>query len=196
MRWKGWISAAALGALVAGGALAQDTTTKSTTVETSGHTVTVTGPVVRYTPGQTIVIRSGDNKEVTYSLVGDVDVPADVTVGRTVTLYAEPAGTTTRVTRIVTTSATGSSPQTTTYTTTTSDAGGAITNDVVTVSGTVQTYEPGRSITITKPDGSQVTYTIDAQSALPQKLVTGKTVTIRTKKGKTVERVTYTTTVK
>jgi len=191
MRWKGWISAAALGALVAGGALAQDTTTKSTTVETSGHTVTVTGPVVRYTPGQTIVIRSGDNKEVTYSLVGDVDVPADVTVGRTVTLYAEPAGTTTRVTRIVTTSATGSSPQTTTYTTTTSDAGGAITNDVVTVSGPVQT-----SITITKPDGSQVTYTIDAQSALPQKLVTGKTVTIRTKKGKTVERVTYTTTVK
>jgi hypothetical protein len=195
MKLKGWISAAALGtALVAGGALAQDTTTKTTTVQT--NTVTVTGPVVRYTPGQTIVIKSGDNKEVTYSLGADLDVPADVTVGRSVTLYTEPMGGTTRVTRIVSTGGTSSSPQTTTYTTTSTSDTGAPVTEVVTVSGTVQTYEPGRSITIVKPDGSQVTYTIDAQSALPQKLTTGKTVTIRTKKGKTVERVTYTTTIK
>jgi hypothetical protein len=69
--------------------------------------------------------------------------------------------------------------------------------EVTTVTGTVQAYEAGRSITITRPDGSQVTYTITAQSAVPQKLTTGKTVTVRTTRVSgqpTVQRVTYTTT--
>jgi len=84
---------------------------------------------------------------------------------------------------------------TTTQSTTTQEA--SPDADVTTVTGTVQAYESGRSITITKPDGTQVTYVVNAQSAVPQKLVTGKTVTVRTTKVSgqpTVQRVTYTTT--
>jgi hypothetical protein len=86
---------------------------------------------------------------------------------------------------------------TTTTQSTTTQEGSAEPADVTTVTGTVQAYESGRSITITKPDGTQVTYVVNAQSAVPQKLVTGKTVTVRTTKVSgqpTVQRVTYTTT--
>jgi len=69
-------------------------------------------------------------------------------------------------------------------------------NDVVSINGTVSSYEAGHSITIQKPDGTTVTYTINQQSMVPTKLETGKTVTVRTTKvsgSPVVQRVTYTT---
>ena len=83
-------------------------------------------------------------------------------------------------------------------TTTTQETSSDAPAEFVTVTGTVQSYDAGRSITIVKPDGSQVTYTVNAQSMVPEKLATGKTVTVRTTKVTTgqpvVQRVTYSTT--
>jgi hypothetical protein len=66
--------------------------------------------------------------------------------------------------------------------------------EVTTVTGTVKSYDAGRSITITRPDGTTVSYTITQESAVPSKLENGKTVVIRTKNQngqQTVERITY-----
>lgn len=51
---------------------------------------------------------------------------------------------------------------------------------VVTVTGTVQSFEAGHSITITNDKGEQVTYTINESSEVPKTIEVGKTVTIRT----------------
>ncbi len=50
----------------------------------------------------------------------------------------------------------------------------------ITITGTVQSFEAGRSITITKPNGDQVTYTINESSNVPKTIEVGKTVTINT----------------
>lgn len=50
----------------------------------------------------------------------------------------------------------------------------------VTVTGTVQSFEAGHSITLTKPNGDQVTYTINETSQVPKTVEVGKTVTINT----------------
>jgi hypothetical protein len=51
---------------------------------------------------------------------------------------------------------------------------------VVTITGTVQSFDAGRSITITKDNGEQVTYTITESSNVPKTIEIGKTVTIHT----------------
>lgn len=98
--------------------IAQETTTyskKTTTQNPDGSTtsVTVTGEVVHYEPGHTIVIRQPNSKVVTYTLGTDLTVPAEVQVGRRVTIYTEP-GQAMHVTRIttVTTSSAGASGET------------------------------------------------------------------------------------
>jgi len=70
--------------------------------------VTVDGEVLRYKAGQVIVIRGADNKEMSYTLTPSIVMPADVKVGRRVTLYTEPGkdGTTQLVSRVTTTSVT------------------------------------------------------------------------------------------
>ena len=85
-------------------ALAQTTT--QTTTETKY--VTVNGDVVRYEPGRVIVVRGADNKDITYTLTPSIVIPAEVKVGRRVTLYTEPGpdGTTQIVSRVTTTSIT------------------------------------------------------------------------------------------
>lgn len=209
MNSKGLIVAGALGALAlcTTGAYAQDTTTTTTTQRQTTKTVNVSGSVVRYTPGQSIVIRSADNRETQYTIASSVDVPSDVAVGSSVTVYTDP-GAASRVTRIsVGPTGTTSSTQTTYSSSSQPVSSGpgegqqpqaqeAPATEVVTVSGTVQAYQPGQSITLTRADGTQATYTVNAQSAVPAKLVTGKTVTVRTTKGPSpvVQRVTYTTT--
>jgi hypothetical protein len=93
--------------------------------------------------------------------------------------------------------------QTTTTTSTTSDASGESTK-VVTVTGAVQSYEVGHSITIAGPDGELTTYVIDESSQIPKIVEVGKTVTIETTtvsgtpmvKTLTVKRTTKTTTTK
>jgi len=150
----------------------------STQVETK--LVAVDGEVIRYVPGKMIVIRAGDNKEVSYTLSPEVAVPAEVAIGRRVTLYTAPGtGGTTTVTRVVTTSVTpeGNVKRTTEETKT--DASGVTTKTTTTeITGKVEAYESGKTLTILRSDGSKVTYLINAKSQVPSDLAIGKTVTI------------------
>ena len=59
------------------------------TTQTETKYVTVDGEVVRYEAGRVIVIRGADNKEITYTLSPSIVVPAEVKVGRRVTLFSE-----------------------------------------------------------------------------------------------------------
>lgn len=147
---------------------------------TETKVVTINGEVVSYEPGRTIVVRQPDQRVVTYTLAPNVTVPADVKVGRTVTLYTEPgeAGATV-VSRVVSTSVTpeGNVKRTTEETRTT--ASGATTRTTTTeISGKVEAFETGKTLTIVKSDGSKTTYMLTGQSQVPSDLTIGKTVTI------------------
>lgn len=48
------------------------------------------------------------------------------------------------------------------------------------MTGTVQAYDLGHSITITNNTGEQTTYTINSSSTLPKTIEVGKTVTLKT----------------
>ena len=48
------------------------------------------------------------------------------------------------------------------------------------VTGTVRTYEAGKSVTIVRPDGSTVTYMINPESQLPSDVAVGRKVTVTT----------------
>jgi hypothetical protein len=170
------------------------------TVQT--RTVTVTGDVVRYEAGKSIVVRSPDGREVTYSIAPDIPAPAEVTVGRHVSIVTEPsAAGPVLVTRITTDSITpeGQAQTTTRETVLAPSAAAETKTQTTTVYGTITAYEPGRSISLLRPDQKTVTYTIDAGSALPTGIATGKTVVIRTitRPGASrplVRKVTYATT--
>jgi len=165
---------------------AQEVTTKQTTIQNAdgSRTVTVTGEVVRYQPGQTIVIRQPDRQEVTYTIDPDAAIPPDIQVGRRVTISTEPAsdGSGPAVVKRVTTTTVNPNGQmkTTTEKTETNAAGDTTKTETTMVSGTVSSYEPGQFITITRPDHQIVKYTITRESQLPQDMAIGKTVTIRT----------------
>jgi hypothetical protein len=120
--------------------------------------VTISGSVVRYEPGRTIVIRGDDRKEVVYTLTPEIVVPADVRVGAAVTLHTEPspAGGAVVVRRITTTAA----PAT------------------VEVTGRVVAYESGKTLTIVQADGTREVYMLTASSTVPTDLVVGKTISI------------------
>ena len=60
------------------------------TTQSETKYLTVDGEVVRYEAGRVIVIRGADNKEIVYTLAPSIVVPAEVKVGRRVTLYTEP----------------------------------------------------------------------------------------------------------
>jgi hypothetical protein len=162
---------------------------------------TVTGEVVKYEPGRTIVLRDNTNKSITYTLTPDIVVPGDVAAGRKVTLFTE-AGTggITLVKRVTLTSVTpeGDVKRTTTETRT-HPSGAMTTTTTTTIDGVVQTYEAGKSLTLTRPDGTTVTYVINDRSQIPTDLVVGKRVFIRTmpvtgSNDLAVERVSYTKT--
>lgn len=143
---------------------------------------TVTGEVVRFEPGRTIVVRNPDRKVVTYTLTPDIVVPSDVAVGRNVTLFTE-AGTggTTLVKRVTTSSLTPEGEMKRTTTETRTDPSGAMTTtSTTTIDGVVQTYVAGKSITLTRPDNTTVTYVINDRSQIPADLAVGKRVFIRT----------------
>jgi len=183
--------------LVATLAFAAATTALSAQQPASSTTV-VTGPVVQYTPGQTIVVRDADGKMVTYTIGSGVQVPAGVQVGKTVSISSEPAsdgsGPAT-VTRIETTSV-DASGQTTTTTERTEQSASGTTNTTTTTYGTVTAYVPKSSITIEGPDHVATTYTVDTTSELPQDIAIGKVVTIDTRtvqgsKSPVIRRVIY-----
>ena len=183
--------------LVATLAFAAATTALSAQQPASSTTV-VTGPVVQYTPGQTIVVRDADGKMVTYTIGSGVQVPAGVQVGKTVSISSEPAsdgsGPAT-VTRIETTTVDASGQMKTTSERTEQSATGT-TKTTTTTYGTVTAYVPKSSITIEGPDHVATTYTVDATSELPQDIAIGKVVTIDTRtvqgsKSPVIRRVIY-----
>ena len=162
---------------------------------------TVSGEVVKFEPGRTIVLRDTDRKVVTYTLTPDVVVPSDVAVGRNITLFTESgAGGTTLVKRVTTTSMTpGGDVKRTTQETRTFPSGATETTMTTSIDGVVQTYEAGKSITLTRPDNTTVTYVINDRSQLPTDLAVGKRVFIRTvpltgSNDLAVEQVSYTKT--
>ena len=206
MSWKTKLAAAGLAA--AGSVLmAQETSTtvpqsgdqntqqKTTTTTTQ---TTVTGDVLRYEPGRTIVVRDANNKTVTYTIDSGLAVPADVQVGHKVTLYTSPADGSIRVQRITSVSSTnpdGSSLRRTEVRDSAApdmsaqpaqaapDAGTTTrttTTKTTTINGTVQAYEPGQSITVLGPGNKTTVYTISTDAQLPQDVAVGKQVTMQT----------------
>jgi hypothetical protein len=191
-----FIAAAFLVTVASGQAMAQTTTTET-------KYVTVDGDVVRYEPGRVIVLRGADGtKEVTYTLSPTVVMPAEVKVGRRVTLYTEPGpnGTTQVVSRVTTTSITPEGNVKRTTEDTRNLPSGATTRTTTTnVSGKVEAYEAGKTLTITRSDGSKATYLINAKSQVPSDLVIGKTISILPLAGPgelVAQTITYVTTTK
>ncbi len=162
-------------ALVASGqALAQ-------TTQPETKYVTVEGEVVRYQAGQVIVIRGTDNKETTYTLSPSIVLPAEVQVGRRVTLFTEPGrdGRTQLVSRVTTTSVNSEGDvKRTTEDTRHLPSGATTRTTTTTITGKVEVYEAGKTLTLTQADGSKVTYVLDEKSRVPADLVIGKTVSI------------------
>lgn len=215
MNWKTPLIAFAFGA-AAVTMVAQETKTstqKETTtqqnpdgsMQTTTKTTTITGSVVKYTPGQTIVLKSADGRETTYAIGSSIEVPADVQIGKRVTISTEPASDGSgpaMVTRFETTSVDSQGQvKNTTEKTEVSPSGQTTKSTQTTVYGTVTAYEPGQSITIERPGQETVTYTVTTESQLPQDLAIGKSVTISTStmSGSTTpmaRRITYRTTTK
>jgi hypothetical protein len=168
---------------------------------TTTKTTTVKGEVIRFEPGRTIVIREPGKAEVTYTLTPSIKVPADVAVGRTVTVYTEPGPEgSVIVSRIVTTSITPEGEtKRTTEETRTHPSGAMTKTTTTTVTGTVEAYEAGKTITVTRPGGERVTYVITEKSTIPADIAIGKTITLRAIPGvssdeRVVQTVTYTKT--
>jgi hypothetical protein len=154
-------------------------TTTQTTTETKY--VTVNGDVVRYEPGRVIVVRGADNKDITYTLTPSIVIPAEVKVGRRVTLYTEPGpdGTTQIVSRVTTTSITPEGNVKSTTEDTRKLPSGATTRTTTTsITGRVDAYQAGKTLTIAQADGTKVTYLITTKSQVPADLVIGKTITV------------------
>lgn len=187
------VSALAAVALAQDSSSTQSTTTKQTTqVSPDGvttKTTTIEGKVVRYEPGKTIVLVGPDNKEMSYVLTEGVQAPADVQVGRQVTLTAMPSTSGPAVvTRITTTSITPEGNlKTETETRSMSSAGdpqamsqSQTQTKVTTITGTVSSYEPGKSVTFVLPDKKTIVYTIEPSSVVPSDIAVGSTYTIET----------------
>jgi RNase P/RNase MRP subunit p29 len=185
MKWRSFFLAMATAA-AATLMVAQEVTTRQTTVLSSENprVVTITGEVVKFEPGQTIVLRQPDKRVVTYTLSPGAVLPNDIQIGRTVTVSTEPSSDGSgpaMVTRVTTTSMTPEGQtKTTTEKTEMSPSGDTSKTTITTISGTVSAFEPGQFITIESPDHQTVRYTITQESQLPQDLTIGKTVTVRT----------------
>jgi hypothetical protein len=185
MKWRSFFLALATGA-AATLLVAQEVTTKQTTIQSSDNprVVTISGEVIKYEPGQTIVLRQPDKRVVTYTLSPGAVLPEDIQIGRTVTVSTEPSSDGSGpavVTKVTTTSMTPEGQtKTTTERTEMSPSGETSKTTTTTISGTVSAFEPGQFITIERPDHQTVRYTITQESQLPQDLTVGKTVTIRT----------------
>jgi len=91
--------------------MAQETpatsSTSSQTTSTTTQTSTITGEVVQFQPGQTIVVRDAEGKTQTYTLDPSLTVPSDVQVGRRIMLYSSPVDGSLRVQKITMVESTG-----------------------------------------------------------------------------------------
>ncbi len=172
-------------------ALGQETTTsvKKTTAiapdgstRTTTKTTTVEGKVLRYERGKTIVVLEPGDREVTYVLAPKAAVPADIEVGRIVSLSTEnSASGPMTVTRITTQSVTPEGNlKTETRAKGTTPAGNQVASTTTTVTGIVKAVRTGRSVTLVLPNESDVEYALDASSVVPAELAVGNTVTVVT----------------
>lgn len=149
------------------------------TEDVNASRVTIAGEVVRYEAGKTIVIRSTDGKEVTYTIAPELAAPTEVAVGRRVTLVTEPSDAGTVVVTRITTE-TGPNGTTTTTEKSVTAPGAETKTSITSVYGTVSAYEAGRTVTLLLPNATTVTYTIDSSSSVPKDLAKGRKVVIRT----------------
>ena len=184
------------------------TTSQSTQVTDDGvarttKTTTVEGKVVRYEPGKNIVVLGPDQKEVTYTLATGVNAPADVQIGKEVSLSTEPGENgAVMVHRITTRSVTSDGQIKTDTQTRTMDANGnQTTTNATNITGTVSAFEPGKSVTFQLPDKKTVVYTIDNSSVVPSDIAVGKTYVVQTTRTSAngplvVRKITTTTTTK
>jgi len=151
---------------------------EGTSTTTTTKTTTFRGSIVRFEPGHVIVLHEG-NRDVTYTLTPDVNVPTDVAVGRVVTVETQPG--TTTVTRFITNDTDSEGrPRQTTETRQTDAMGNMTTTRETTVYGTVSAFEPGKSITIEGEHGKKVTYIMTDASQAPSSIRIGKKVRIYT----------------
>jgi hypothetical protein len=205
MKLKLALVAFAAGASVLAAQETPTTTSTTTTQATStqnpdGSTTTqttVTGEVVQYQPGQTIVVRDAQGKVQTYTLDSSLAVPGEIQVGRRITVYSSPVDGSVRVQRISLVESMAPDGSKETRTEVRDEPGTPVqqapaqeapaattqttrTTKTTTVSGTVKAYEPGQSITVVGPGNKVTTYTITTDSQLPQDVAVGKTVSVQT----------------
>jgi hypothetical protein len=199
MKWRTLVATLAFAAATTA-LSAQEAASAPSAQQPASSTTVVSGPVVQYTPGQTIVIRSADGKMVTYKIGSAVQVPAGVQVGKTVSISSEPAsdGSGPAVVTHIETTSVDASGQTKTTTERTEQSASGTTKTTTTTYGTVTAYVPKSTITIEGPNRELVTYTIDATSQLPQDIAIGKVVTIDTRtvpgsKSPVIRRIEYRT---
>jgi hypothetical protein len=145
-----------------------------TPVTASTKVVTISGDVVRYEAGKTIVVRSIDGHDVTYTIAPQVAAARDVAVGRRVSIVTEPSVSGPVLVTSITTEAVAPSGQTELA------PSNETKTQIAAVYGTVTGYEPGRSITLLRPNATAVTYTIDGRSTIPSSLAAGRRVVVRT----------------
>ncbi len=179
MSWKTNLASIALASAAAvvvaqappAGSTSTTKTTQTTTQNpdgtstTSTRSVTVTGEVMQYEPGRTIVIREPNKEAVTYTLDPSLTVPSDIQVGRRVMIYTEPADGSVRIARITTvttpatatdanpqamsSSGTSSSPQaTTSQSQTTTSTSASATTDSSAPAQTMQTTTTTRATSV------------------------------------------------
>lgn len=164
-------------------------TTEVTRTRPSGETMTttsttagaMTGEVVRLEPGKTIVLRS-DGRETRYTLAPNVTLPAEIQVGRTATVQYEPGPDGTTLVKRVTTTTLSPDGQMkeTTEITRTHPTGDSTRMTMSTLTGKVEAYLPGRSVTVLDQNGTRVTYMLGSESQFPSEVLMGKEVTIYT----------------
>lgn len=165
-------------------------TTKTTEVAPDGSTrtttktTTVEGKVLRYEPGKTIVVMESGNREASFVLAPNAPVPADVEVGRQVSLSTvNSASGPMTVTRVTTRSVTPEGNiKTETKAHGTTPDGDQVASTTTTVTGTVKAVQTGRSVTLTLPNATAVEYVLDDASVVPADLSVGSTVTVVTTK--------------
>jgi hypothetical protein len=150
------------------------------TQDVNASRVTITGDVVRYDAGKTIVVRGADGHDATYTIAPALPVPAGVGVGRRVTIVTELSETGAVLVAWITAEAAPGGAVTTAAEKSGASSLGEAKSQITSTLGTVSAYEPGRTITILRPNATTVTYTIDTSSAIPAGLSTGRRVVIRT----------------
>ena len=158
----------------------EDTRTLPSGATTRTTTTTVSGKVMAYEAGRTVTITRADGTKATYVLNDKTSVPSDLVIGKTI--YIQPLTTAPAGQLVAQTVTYGTTPEgnitRTTEETRTSASGETTRTTTTTVSGKVEAYQAGKTLTITRPDGTRVTYVINERSKVPADLMIGKTISI------------------